>query len=67
MSEAATFLIWSLEHGAWWRPEWQGYTRERVLAGRYTWAEAMRICAEANRVALEVPQEAIVPLREGES
>ena len=29
------FLIWSMEHKAWWRPEAEGYTRLRAEAGRF--------------------------------
>lgn len=48
MSELC-WVIWSEEHGAWWAPGEQGYTRFLTSAGRYTRAEAFRICADANR------------------
>ena len=41
-------LIWSNEHGMWWRPNHAGYTTLTHEAGRYTVAEAQAICAKAN-------------------
>lgn len=42
------WLIWSLEHEAWWKPGKSGYTRNVLEAGRYTQLEAIEICHEAN-------------------
>jgi len=39
------YLIWSNEHGAWWRPNSAGYTSEIERAGRYTRAQAIDQCA----------------------
>lgn len=39
-----TYLIWSHEHGAWWGPGGNGYVRRLSKAGRYSQAEALRIC-----------------------
>ncbi|MDN5849112.1 MAG: hypothetical protein L0H63_05660 [Nitrococcus sp.] len=44
------WLVWSNEHGAWWRPAKWGYTRAIEEAGRYTRAEADAIVAQANIV-----------------
>lgn len=44
------YIIWSIEHEAWWRPGWAGYTRELAAAGRYNQAEADAILARANFV-----------------
>lgn len=44
----AHVLIWSNEHGMWWRPNRIGYTTLTHEAGRYTEAEAEAICAKAN-------------------
>lgn len=52
------YLIWSNEHGAWWRPGWIGYTRTESQAGRYDKKEAMRICKDA---AIATPQDAVKP------
>lgn len=41
------YLVWSNEHNAWWRPNRQGYTINRRVAGRYTRDEAISICAHA--------------------
>ena len=41
------YLIWSNEHGAWWRPSQWGYTRDVTAAGRYPRAVAMQVCATA--------------------
>jgi hypothetical protein len=43
------FLIWSLEHDAWWRPAHGGYTRLLAEAGRYPEDQAAVIIAAANR------------------
>ena len=42
------FLIWSIEHGAWWRPGGMGYTRRLDEAGRYSSTEAEAIVRRAN-------------------
>lgn len=41
------YLVWSNEHGAWWRPNRQGYTVIFQSAGRYSRDEAISICANA--------------------
>jgi len=48
------YLIWSEEHGAWWKREsggqtW-GYTHSMEQAGRYTKERAAQIVAKANAV-----------------
>lgn len=57
------WLIWSLEHRAWWAPGHRGYTSIRTCAGRYTEAEAREIVNGANRYLPESypPNEAMVP------
>lgn len=50
------FLIWSIEHNAWWRHEENGYTSSHEFAGRYSKSEAYRISARCNYGRLdEVP------------
>src|SRR5690242_12121938 len=39
------YLIWSNEHGAWWRPNAAGYTIQLEKAGRYSRSEALKHCA----------------------
>lgn len=58
------YLVWSNEHGAWWRPKSAGYTRNRDEAGRYTRREAISICANARNGfgADAMPSEIPVPL-----
>lgn len=46
------FLIWSIEHSAWWQSERCGYTTELFHAGLYTAAEAKEICDDANIVGV---------------
>jgi len=47
-----TYVIWSYEHGAWWRPASCGYTTRLEEAGHYSKVEADRIVADANIVSL---------------
>ena len=42
-----TFLIWSGEHNAYWRPDSSGYTTFRSKAGRYTFGEAWKVTSHA--------------------
>jgi hypothetical protein len=41
------YLVWSHEHGAWWRPGGLGYTPRLSEAGRFSRADALMICANA--------------------
>lgn len=43
------WLIYSREHNAWWGPHYAGYFMDIESAGRYTKAEAERVCADACR------------------
>lgn len=38
------YLIWSNDHGAFWRPNRAGYTQDMNQAGRYAKEEADKIC-----------------------
>lgn len=53
------FLIWSIEHTAWWCAGRMGYTLELPLAGRYDEREAREIVTRANIVKAN---ECLVPL-----
>lgn len=44
------YVIWSIEHSAWWRVNWCGYTRDLSEAGRYSEAAADEVLARANVV-----------------
>ena len=41
-------LIWSVEVGAWYKPDLAGYTQEYNEAGLYTPPEALTILMDAN-------------------
>jgi hypothetical protein len=55
------YLIWSLEHGQWWRPGENGYTDDFEEAGRYSFERALQICMRGNFVGLN---ETMVPIGE---
>ncbi len=58
------WLVWSIQHGAWWRSGNQGYTGDIRFAGRYDYDEAFRIVEEANKFRLEKglsPDETMMP------
>lgn len=42
------WIVWSNEHKMWWRANNNGYTDYYEDAGRYTYDEAVMICAGAN-------------------
>ena len=42
------YLIWSIEHNAWWRPSEHGYTKTLTEAGLYKKEKAIRIVKRAN-------------------
>ena len=53
------YVIWSIEHDAWWKPARTGYTRELVEAGIYAEREARAIVQRANLVAFH---ECMIPV-----
>jgi hypothetical protein len=42
-----SYLIWSLQHSAWWAPRGLGYTTATHRAGLYSFEEATQILAQA--------------------
>lgn len=54
------WLVWSIEHGMWWLPNWRGYTENRAEAGRYTYEEALKIVKQANIGDYDTPNEAMI-------
>ena len=61
------FLIWSIEHNAWWKPLSRGYTEKREQAGRYTFQEACKIVKGANIMLKDVPNEAMIRIYDSET
>jgi hypothetical protein len=59
MNEHALYLVWSIEHDMWWRPDWQGYTPMIEEAGRYSLEEGRKILARANLVSVN---ECLIPV-----
>jgi len=47
------YLIWSIEHDQWWKPNKMGYTDDMSKAGRYSVEDATEICEIANIVGVE--------------
>lgn len=60
LKEKAMYLIWSIEHTAWWRPHGTGYTPKRSEAGLYSFEEAEKIVESANIGLHDTPNEAII-------
>jgi len=60
--EPRTYLIWSIEHNAWWKPCKNGYTKLRLEAGKYDFAEALEIVEQANKYRgnNDCPNEAMI-------
>ena len=56
----AKYLIWSIEHNAWWKPREWGYTRLKEEAGIYSKNKALEIVKEANIGDNDVPNEAMI-------
>ncbi len=54
------WLIWSIEHNAWWKPNENGYTQERDEAGKYTFGQACSIVKIANINSNNAPNEAMI-------
>lgn len=54
------WLIWSIEHSAWWKPNSNGYTEKREEAGRYSEKAAKDIVRRANIGLHDIPNEAMI-------
>lgn len=54
------FIIWSIEHQAWWAPNYRGYDKERRNAGTYSFEEACKIVKSANVGLHDIPNEAMI-------
>lgn len=58
--DSVMFNIWSMEHGAWWRPNHCGYTTSKQEAGAYSYYEACKIVEGANKHKGNIPNEAMI-------
>ena len=54
------WLIWSIEHTAWWGPNTIGYVANAKDAGIYPYSEAVKIITDANIVCKTTPNETMV-------
>lgn len=63
-SDDPPVLIWSNEHGSWWKENEAGYTASIDEAGVYTLSQAKEICNAANRNMTGpcCPHETICPI-----
>ena len=57
---SARWLIWSMEHQAFWGPNECGYVREWDKAGRYPFLKALAIVENANYRTGKNPHEAMI-------
>lgn len=58
------WLIWSIEHNAWWGHNHNGYVKLRANAGKYSFFEAMKIVTGANIGLHDTPNEAMIRYEE---
>lgn len=47
-AQAPLWLVWSIEHNAWWGPDHCGYVKDRRAAGLYSYYDAYDIVRMAN-------------------
>jgi hypothetical protein len=57
------YLIWSHEHGQWWRAGGFGHTRLVTEAGRFSRVQALRYCVHALRGRRFNPEFPELPVR----
>jgi len=60
--ENEKFIIWSIEHNAWWMADQCGYTKIRDKAGTYSYQEACEIIEGANKYSEDKPNEAMIKI-----
>lgn len=56
------WVIWSMEHEAWWKAGHAGYTLVKAEAGIYGYKEALEIVANANKHTDDYPNEAMIQI-----
>ncbi len=61
--EETKWIIWSIEHGAWWAPDRRGYVKDKSRAGKYFYKDALEIVKGANINNLDVPNEAMIRVK----
>lgn len=59
--ESQTWLVWSIEHDAWWGPNHSSYYTDINAAGRYSLEEAIGICQLRSKRPNNQPCEMLVP------
>jgi hypothetical protein len=57
------YLIWSHEHGGWWKAGGWGYAKGLSQAGHYTRQQAFRICRDATPMASRLGTISEIPVR----
>lgn len=60
LDNESVYLIWSIEHGGWWRTGECGYTSDIEQAGWYLVDDTLRILTQAN---IHKTNEVAIPLR----
>ena len=63
MPESDPYLVWSNEHGGWWGPGGFGYAPDLRSAGRFTRAQALKICRDALPTAAHIGMISEIPVR----
>lgn len=57
------YLVWSNEHGGWWKAGGWGYDAGLNEAGRFSRDEAIRICRQALPTAMHLGVISEIPVR----
>ena len=60
IANSSRWIIWSIEHDAWWAENHSGYVGKRAYAGEYSFIEALRIVKGANIGDRDIPNEAMI-------
>ncbi|MEV0149066.1 MULTISPECIES: hypothetical protein [unclassified Nonomuraea] len=56
----STYLVWSNEHHAYWRPNKSGYTTNWLEAGRYSEEDAAECCSRRTWEPRKPPPEVMI-------
>lgn len=62
-ADGDVYHVWSNEHRGWWREGGWGYTRGLSEAGRFTRANALRVCRDAIPTAGQLGTVSEIPVR----